>query len=621
MVYQQQKRQYINNAHTENSILSGRIIFLFIICLLLIATLLIRIIDLQLFKHEKFSLYSDRNRLDIISLAPSRSNIYDRNGKLLATNHPSFNLEIHPKQLKRTNYTEVLDTLSEIVTLDENDKNKIIRAIQKGTNNPLLIKQNISEVVVAQISARLNKLPGVRIKSEPKRYYPYGSVGSHVIGYTDIVKAEDIEKNDPQSLRGIKRVGRKGIEAYYDTWLRGKAGYATIEQDVLGNDIREITSTNPTDGMPLTLSIDIQLQQYIEELISPFKGSVVVVDTHNGEVLSLVSMPNYDLNLIIGERNSSEYKTLIRSLDSPFLNRAINGQYSPGSTFKPFIALAGMEKNKLDPNKKVFAGPYYQIPGKLKHKFYDWKDGGHGWVNLDTAIAQSCDVYFYDLAYRIGIDDLHEYLSQFYFGSSTGIDLPNESAGLLPYRAWKKEKKSIRWYPGETVIFGIGQGYLLTTPLQMAVNMSAIANRGRLISPKITLNSPTTSSKNQSKTIPTANTLYWNKVTSALHNSISKKYGTAHKISSGAKYSIAGKTGTVQVFQLSQDKEIRKKQKEITQEKLRDHSVFTAFAPVNNPRISIAVVIENGGSGSSLAAPIARDVMDKYFELYPLNHL
>ena len=579
-----------------------------------------KIIHLQFFEYTKYQLQSKQNRLESLPISPVRNNIYDRNGELLAGNILHYSVEVHPWSIPKQQHASVVDRLTHILSLDTAQV-KQLRTYLKTRKKTAVIATNLTEEAVAHIAPQLSNVPGIQVNADFHRFYPYKQYAAHVIGYTQIPNKKDLASNSFNSLQGIKRVGRTGVELYYDKWLRGTAGSATIEQNAKGVYVREVDRVEALNGKPLYLTIDIRLQKYIADLLSPFKGSAIVMDNHNGEIIAMVSVPNFDLNVVSRHSDSTTYKTYLNDPRKPFINRSIHGTYPPGSTFKPFVALASLEHNLLNARKSFFAGPSYKPPGKSNRIFYDWRKDGHGWVNLERALAQSCDVYFYDLAYRVGIDRLNDYISQFYFGLPTGIDLPNEDSGLLPSRAWKQKEKSVRWYPGETVIFGIGQGYLLATPLQMAVNTAAIANLGYLITPKLAMGTATSHYPEPTQLqehIPIRSIQNWLDVTKGMFSVTNQNFGSAHKVMVGATYTMAGKTGTSQVVGLSQDPEKREQQKKELPEAFQDHSLFIGFAPHKQPRITIAVIIENGGSGGSLAAPLTRDIADKYFDLYPL---
>ncbi len=618
--WKQPRNASLQDLENKQTLHKKRIITLLFLCLIIVFLMILRAVDLQLLRFDQFQLYSDSNRLEIVALPPVRGDIYDRNGTLVAGNRQIYELQTIPKIIRKMDYTAVIKRLAKIIPLSEEKQQEFINSIRSNRHKPVLLQHELSEKEVAQIASQLHNLDGLVLKPIFERQYPYKSVASHLIGYTDDVTLDDFDRYGKKSLQGIGRVGRAGAEFYFDQQMRGKAGYATMEQNAYGVNIRTVNRAEPIKGQSLHLSIDIKLQQYVESLLTPFKASVVLLDTRTGEVLTLASMPNYDLNVVANQKSSQSFKTLLKNKNKPFINRAINGSYPPGSTFKPFVALAALENRTINPNKQFFAGPFYIPPGKSTHKYYDWKRNGHGWVDLNRSIAQSCDVYFYDMAYRTGIDSMHKYISQFYFGTPTGINLPNESSGLLPSREWKKTHKHVHWFPGETIIFGIGQGYLLATPLQLAANTATLANKSEIIVPTIlnenSLNTSNLQPKNRKK-IPSNNLNNWNIVNTAMNNVVAASYGSAHRISRGAEYKIAGKTGTAQVIALSQDPDKREQQIKDIPDHLQDHSLFVGFAPYENPRVAIAVVIENGGSGSRLAAPLARDILDKYFELYP----
>jgi len=420
---------------------------------------------------------------------------------------------------------------------------------------------------------------------------------------------------DKENYFGTSFVGKSGIEKQYETLLHGKSGRNQIERNVSGRivDTNIIEAAQP--GKNLYLSIDIDLQMMAESLLEGNRGSIVVVDVNNGEVLTLVSAPNYDPNLFVNGISQDNYNKLQESLDIPLLNRAIQGLYPPGSTIKPMIALTGLEQDIITRESKTFCPGYFKLPN-VSRKFNDWKRSGHGWVDVEESISQSCDVFFYSLSDKTGIDKIHDNLKHFNFGSKTGIDIPGELPGVLPSRAWKKINKNEPWYRGETLISGIGQGFITTSPLQLAVATAALASKGQLIRPKILINiqkdnhdiEPVEPSPR--KQIPIKNIKNWEYVLEGMKKTIYSPSGTARRLNKGLKYTMAGKTGTAQVFGLDAEEEYIA---EKLDERLRDHALFTGFAPIENPQIAIAVIVENAGSGSSKAAPLAKKVFDVYF--------
>ena len=433
-------------------------------------------------------------------------------------------------------------------------------------------------------------------------------------GYVGRINVEEVKKIDKQNYSGTSHIGKLGIEKYYEDDLHGEVGYQHIEINAQGRKLRVLETVPPKPGSDLVLTIDSRLQRIAQESLGDRNGSVVAMDPITGEVLVFVSTPTFDPNLFVNGISSKQYSLLRNDPERPLFNRALTGQYPPGSTIKPILALAGLHYGVTWAEKTIYAGPFYQQPGH-KRKYRDWKKGGHGRVDMFKAITQSCDVYFYTLANDLGIDRMSEFLSKFNLGTRTALDTWGEAKGLVPSQEWKRGMYGQPWYPGETIITGIGQGYLLTTPLQLAAATSALAMRGQGVQPRFLR-----AIRNQGKVeemasatamqyIEVSNEFYWDQIISAMVDVVHKPNGTAFRIGRNAKYKIAGKTGTAQVFGLAEDEEY---EEENVAEKLRDHGLFIAFAPVDEPRIAIAVIVENGGSGSSAAAPVAKVVLDNF---------
>lgn len=437
----------------------------------------------------------------------------------------------------------------------------------------------------------------------------------HALGYVGRIDERDLNSLDGANYAGTSHIGKLGLEKYYEDDLHGEVGYQRVEVNATGRTLRVLDERPPLTGNNLQLTLDSSLQQLAEDLFAKERGSVVAIDPNNGEVLALVSMPSFNPNLFVSGISNEQYSALRDSSHRPLFNRALSGQYPPGSTTKPFYGLAGLEQNVIGHKQTIFCGGYYLLPNE-ERKYRDWKKLGHGKVDLNTAITQSCDVFFYDLAYGLGIDRMSAFMKQFGFGSRTGIDSTGEQTGLMPSREWKRGARGMPWFPGETLITGIGQGAVLVTPLQLASATGAMALQGKRFKPHLVkkIEFPAESVELEMK--PTLNGDYqvkkllnWRHVVKGMVNVVHGIRGTAHRIAEGVSYKIAGKTGTAQVFGIAQDEEY---EEEKVIKKLRDHALFIGFAPADDPKIAIAVIVENGGHGSSVAAPIARKMMDAY---------
>ncbi|MET0100573.1 MAG: penicillin-binding protein 2 [Sedimenticola sp.] len=581
--------------------------------ILLLAFLLLRLVDLQIFSHSHFTTLSRDNRVKVQPIPPTRGLIYDRNGIILAQNLPAHSLEITPEQVEDIDQT--IEALSRLITISENDLKRFQRLRkQRRRFDSIPIRVRLEEEEVARFAINRHNFPGVDIEAKLLRDYPMGYETAHVLGYVGRINEQELQEIDTSNYSGTSHIGKTGVEKTYEADLHGIVGLRKVEVNALGRVIRTLESNPPMPGMDLHLSLDAGLQQVAMEAFGEENGSAVVIDPQTGNILALASNPGFDPNLFVEGISPTDYKALQTSDRKPLFNRALRGQYPPGSTVKPFIGLAGLETGTVNFSQKKYCPGYYQLPNH-SHKYRDWKKTGHGPVNLGDSIIQSCDVYFYDLANQLGVDRMHSFLGQFGFGEKTGIDITGELGGLLPSREWKKRARRTSWYPGETLIMGIGQGYFLTTPLQLASATATLATQGLKIKPRIvtaiknsSMETPLQLPPAPTERLPHQSDRHWDEIIHSMINVVEGLRGTAKRIRTD-KYRIAGKTGTAQVFTVKQEEEY---EEEGLAKKMRDHALFVAFAPVDEPRIAVAVIVENGGHGGSVAAPIARRIMDKY---------
>ncbi len=581
---------------------------------ILIAVLVGRLIYLQVLAHEHYITLSDDNRIKILPLPPNRGLIFDRNGLILADNLPSYRLEITPEQVHDMDAT--LDALSQLVNIRDVDRSRFEQLLKRTpVFKPVPLRFRLSDEEVARFAIDRHRHPGVDIVAGLSRHYPHGPLLAHAVGYVGRIDERDLQRIDTSDYSGTTHIGKVGIEKTYEDILHGTVGYSQVETNAEGRVLRTLVRTPPVPGNNLYLTLDAELQNVADQALGKRAGAVVVIDPNNGGVLAFVSKPAYDPNLFVNGIDSKTYTALREDDKQPLFNRALRGQYPPGSTLKPFVALGGLEEGITSKHAHTYCPGFYQLPGKAR-KYRDWKRGGHGSVDLTAAIAQSCDVYFYDLAMSMGIDRLHDYLSKFGFGERTGIDISGELPGLMPSRQWKRAARNLPWFPGETLIAGIGQGFVLTTPLQLASSTTTLARYGNRKKPHVVASTQiygdielTPLPVAPEPDIPIEDRQHWNDVIHGMHEVVQGKRGTARKIGKDAKYQFAGKTGTAQVFGLKEEEEY---DAEKLAEKLRDHSLFIAFAPLDKPRIALAVVVEHGGSGSAVAAPIARIILDQY---------
>jgi len=581
---------------------------------ILLTILLVRLLYLQVVEHEHFTTLSEDNRVKLQPLPPNRGLIFDRNGILLAENLPSYRLEITPEQIDDMGTTlAALEDIIEIRDIDRTRFEKLHRRKPRFEAIPLRFHLNDEEV--ARFSVNRHRFPGVDITAGLARHYPRGPLAVHALGYVGRIDEKALKTLDSSNYRGTSHVGKNGIEKTYEELLHGKVGFQQVEITAQGRIIRVLNRTPPVSGHNLYLTLDSHVQAVAEEAFGDYAGTAIAIDPNNGDILAFVSLPTYDPNPFVNGIDYDDYAALRNNDKEPLFNRALRGQYPPGSTVKPFMGLAGLELGVTSGHSKTYCPGFYRLAGKDR-KYRDWKRSGHGTVDLDIAITQSCDVYFYDLAQSLGIDRMHDYLQHFGFGKATGIDIQGELPGLLPSKEWKRNHRDLPWFPGETIITGIGQGFFLVTPIQLATATAALANGGRMLQPKIVYADQEAESDDLvphqpqlRETITIKEQQHWDQVLAAMTDVVHSARGTARRIGKDSPYRIAGKTGTAQVFGL---KEEEKYDASAIAEKLRDHALFIAFAPVDNPSIAVAVIVENGGGGGSVAAPIARKILDAY---------
>ena len=598
----------------EARIFQDRAVVALMGAMVLLALVGLRLFYLQVISHEHFQTLSRDNRVKIAPIPPTRGLIYDRNGVPLAENLPTFSLEIVPDQV--ANLPATLDELAKIVDINSVDRQRFLRQVkQRRRFEAVPLRFHLTEEEVARFAVQRPRFPGVDIEARLTRHYPLGELTSHTVGYVARISEWELRHLDSASYAGSSHVGKVGVEHFYEEQLHGKVGYEQVEINAQGRSLRVLSRTPPVSGTDLYLYLDIRLQAAAEAALGDNTGAVVALDTKNGGLLALVSKPGYDPNPFVNGIDGKSYRALQNDASRPLLNRALRGQYPPGSTIKPFVTLAGVEHGLVSGNKGVYCPGFYRISGE-EHKYRCWKHGGHGAVDLNRAIIESCDVFYYSLAADLGIDRLDDYMGRFGFGSKTGVDISGELGGLMPSREWKRVTRNQIWYPGETIITGIGQGFMSATPLQLAFATATLANRGLPIQPHILYASAEPHSRvlrvyqpKVQEPVPMHKVGYWDRIIQAMADVVHSSSGTAKRISPGLTYRMAGKTGTSQVFGLGQDE---KYVKEHIPKNLWDHALFIAFAPVEDPRIAVAVIAEHAGSGGAMAAPIARQVVDAY---------
>ena len=612
----------LKNFQHEQYYFKRRLVFAGIVVVVLFLLLAYRLFYLQVIQHQHYQTLAENNRISVVPIVPTRGLILDKHGVVLAHNFFVYTLEITPSKLEK-DIEETINELSHLIEISELDKKKF-KKLRQGSRDfeSTPIRTHLNETEAASFAVNKYHFPGVEIKSRLYRRYPLGKLGAHIVGYIgrindkDVANLEEADKENPGVLsnyKGSDHIGKSGIEQFYEEQLHGKTGFQQIEIDKDGRAVRVLSSTAPVPGENIILSIDSKLQEIAEAAFGDRRGALVALNPKTGEVLSFVSQPNFDPNLFVDGIDVDNWKVLNDSIDKPLINRPIRGVYPPGSTFKPFVALAGLEHGLRAPPFAIHDAGYFSLPNST-HRYRDWKPSGHGIVNMQKAITISCDTFFYGLAMELGIENLSNFVSHFSFGKKTGIDIQGENGGLLPTPDWKKRRYKQPWYQGDTVITGIGQGYTLATPMQLAYGTAILANGGVAMKPHLV-----TKSQNPltGKTFIFPEVIQDNIMIHPDNLEIVKKGmidvtlpgGTAASVGANAPYSVAAKTGTAQVIGIKQN---AKYNANAIDERHRDHALFVAYAPADDPKIALAVIVENGGHGGSAAGPIARKVMDYY---------
>lgn len=617
----------IKDHHSERRLFVGRVILCAVVSTLLLGLVIARLVQLQVFDFEHFVEKSQGNRIRLEAIPPTRGLIFDRSGRVLAENLPAYQLEMIPEQVRDINDT--LARLAALSLIEADDIPRIVEMARRGPRfKPVTLRFRMTDDQISDFAIQRHRFPGVDFQPRLVRHYPHGADAAHVIGYVGAISTVDLGRLEAADYAGTAHTGKTGIEYSQEAILHGDTGHRQIVTNARGRQIpadsREMSlalpeTESPQPGDNLYLSIDLDLHRVATEALDGQRGSVVAIDPRNGEILALVSMPAFDPNPFALGMSNTEFLALQTDVDQPLFNRAVRGKYPPGSTIKPMLALAALESGATNLTRRTLCRGFYTLPGST-HRYRDWKPEGHGEVDLRDAITQSCDVYFYEISRDIGIDGMHQYLTQFGLGQRTGIDIAGELAGLVPSREWKRGAFSERadqvWFPGETVIASIGQGFMLATPLQLASATATLAMRGKRFKPHLVtaVEHSLTGARipvqpSPQPRVQIENEYYWEGIIGAMQGVMQGERGTARATGMGAPYTMAGKSGTAQVFSIGQDEEYD--EDEVT-ERLRDHALFIAFAPVEDPVIAVAVVIENGSSGSRVAAPVARRIMDTY---------
>ncbi len=618
-----QETQHFKDHQREAKLFRNRILVMAFLMLCLFSILVYRYYDLQVINHEEYATQSDRNRVHVQPIPPTRGLIFDRNGELLADNKASFTLSV--VSVNATELNNTIELLKTIIDISPSDLGKFYKAQNQRRHklDPVPLRYRLTEDEIARLAVNQHLLEGVEVNAELVRNYPRADMFSHVIGYTGRISEKEVNAFTPEQVQrysGTHAIGKSGIESQYEDVLLGEVGSQNVETNARGRVMRVLDRIDPKQGGDLTLHLDARLQETAIAAMQGRRGAAVAIDVKTGGVLAAVSNPGFDPNLFVTGISYRDYKNLSEDIDTPLFNRFLQAQYPPGSTIKPVVGLAGLHNGFTDVNRAIADRGFFTLPGSSRI-YRDWvlakTGGGHGRVDLKVAISESCDTYFWELGTRMGIDRLSDFGAHFGLGRITGIDIPSERKGIWPSRDWKRAAKGQAWYPGDTVNMSIGQGFVLATPMQLAVMTSTIANRGTRYRPQFIRQIGSHIQEPIIEEVTQVKPEYWDAVFEGMAEVVHGQRGTARKyMSPGAEYRMAGKSGTAQVVGIAQN---AKYNSALLKERHRDHALFIAFAPLENPQIAVAVMVENAEGGSSKAAPVARWLMDAYLLGYYLK--
>ena len=613
------KRQHIRDHSAEANLFARRAAIAMLIVIGMLTVVVSNLYMLQVSQFEDYQTRSNGNRIKVVPIAPNRGLIYDRNGVLLAENRPVFSLEVIPEKIENLDAT--LQQLTELMQLSDEELANFTKN-SKGQRRfkPVALRTQLSEQEVARFSAQQHRFPGVSIEARLSRYYPYGDTLTHILGYVAKINKKDLQKiveaGQEANYAATHDIGKLGIEKYHEDKLHGEVGYQQVEVNSQGRIIRTLHVDPPTPGQDIVLNIDLQLQMAVQKTLQEQRGTVVVSDPRTGGMLAMYSNPSYDPNLFVHGISRKNYSALLNSPDRPLINRATQGQYPPASTIKPHLALLGLDSGTITTSYTINDTGRFRLPN-VSHVWRDWKRWGHGKVDVSKAIEVSCDTYYYDLAYKLGIDKISAAMSEFGFGDYTGIDLYEESDGNMPSRGWKRARFNQPWYIGDTIPVGIGQSFWTATPVQLNQSINTLINRGKRFVPQIMRGYMQDNGNIQLEPLKTLRPYQvkeeknWDIVLEAMWKVVNGDEGTARHAFDDVGYVSAGKTGTAQLFSVGQNESYNADE---VAEHLRDNAMYVGFAPYDDPQVSVTVVIENAGGGSSNAAPVARQVMDFYFD-------
>ena len=611
------KRQTIRDHSAEANLFARRSVIALLIIGALLAVVISNLYSLQVTQYEDYQTRSNGNRIKVLPVAPNRGLILDRNGVILAENVPVFSLDVTPEEVDDLDRT--LSQVAQYIDVSDDEIEDFKSSLNSQRRfKPVSLKTRLNEQQVAKFSVHQHRFPGVNINARLARNYPFKSSLTHAVGYVAKINKKDLQKlqesGQDANYAATHDIGKLGVERYYEERLHGKVGFQQVEVNNQGRILRTLNFQPPIPGEDIILNIDVELQQEIQRLIGERRAAVIVSEPKTGGVLALYSNPSYDPNLFVHGISSKNYGALLNSNARPLINRATQGQYPPASTIKPHLALVGLEQGIINSETKMKDTGRYTIPN-VSHVWRDWKKWGHGEVDVTKSIEVSCDTFFYELAFNLGIDSISDSMMEFGFGDYTGIDLHEESDANMPSRGWKRANMNEPWYIGDTIPVGIGQGFWTATPLQITYSMNMLLNRGEKILPQL-LRGVRTTTVDRLEEIKTARPIainqpeHWDMILDAMYGTVNREDGTARTAFSDTAYVSAGKTGTAQLFSVAQDEEYEEENVALH---LRDNAMYIGYAPYDDPQMSITVVLENAGGGSSNAAPLARQIMDFYF--------
>ncbi|GHC25571.1 penicillin-binding protein 2 [Aidingimonas halophila] len=602
----------LKNTRHEAHIFRVRSLLAVVVVILLTGLLMGRLFYLQVVQHDVFITRSEKNRVRVEPLTPNRGLIYDRNGELLAENRPTYNLTLVRERVD--DLDETLSLLVDILDLSEEEADAFRERARRPQRpyQPALLMSGLDDEEIAELAINRHRLPGVEVEGQLQRHYPDARIMSHALGFVGRINKQELETLDSNDYAGTHFIGKTGVERFYEDELHGKAGVRQVETNASGRVLRELGRTDPEPGLDLTLTLDKDMQALAYDLLDGRRGAIVAIEPDTGGILAMASAPGFDSNLFVTGIDQKAYQELQEDIDLPLFNRAIRGTYPPGSTVKPFLAMAGLASGEITPDKTINDPGYFQLPNDSR-RYRNWLRWGHGKVDMKRAITVSNNTYFYNLANEMGIDTISDYMHRFGFGERVGLDIQGGSSGIMPSREWKRERFGDAWYPGETLSVGIGQGYWQVTPLQLATATAVLANHGEWVRPRLaqkigdeTVEVEQPGTKDD---LVLENEDWWETVYTGMEQVVSGSEGTARRIGKDLEYRLAGKSGTSQVFSLGQDE---KYEADELEERLRDHALFIAFAPVEDPEIAVAVIVENAGGGSTHAAHLARAMTDAW---------